>query len=77
MEELDLKILNFLNNLANKTDDGYLWREVCELIKQIEDIKNLTIPVNIMESSQIPKKKIKCRCVGMVDKVKCGFDCYN
>jgi len=68
-KELDLEILKFLNALANKTEDGYLWREVCGLIKEIEDVKNLTIPI-------IGNKR-KCNCIGMSDKVKCGFKCYT
>ena len=38
------EILDFFNILANKTDDAYLWRECCGFIKEIERVKNLTIP---------------------------------
>ena len=57
-KKLDTEILNFLNIVANKTDDSYIWRECCGFIKEIERVKNLTIPF-VVKSYDMCKEEYK------------------
>ena len=43
-KQLYLDILKFLNEIANKIDNGYIWREACGLIKEMEEVEKLTTP---------------------------------
>lgn len=40
------------------------------------DINNV-IDLIRLKNIKLKKTKIECNCLGMSDKVKCGFECYS
>ena len=79
-EKLDKEVLKFLDIVANKTDNGYVWREACTFIKEFERVKGLSMelpttkPIIDAAVKKVSKDIIKPKCVrdGLVTPTKEG-----
>jgi hypothetical protein len=61
-EKLDIDLLKFLTYLSNETDNKYIWRESCGLIKEIKSINNIeskNISESIVCNCKIPKTTLE------------------
>ena len=78
MEKLHGHTLEYWKNNA---EEDYI-KVPISVLKYItcleERIEQLTIPVVVLQSEQLPvANKHECNCGNAKDRLDCGFECYN
>ena len=78
MTELQKRAKKYLVSKGVKsTGDKFIALDVLDMLCEFAKNEQCNIANVVGQSEQLPKKVRECQCVGMRDKVVCGFECYD